>query len=135
MESKLIRKAGLKVTSPRLKVLNILEDSEDKHLSAEDIYKILLEKGEEFGLATVYRVLNQFESAGLVVKHNFDSGNAVYEIDDKEHHDHMVCLETNRVIEFFDQRIEDIQKEIADKEGFILEDHSLILYVRPKGKK
>tara|TARA_B100001250_G_scaffold160001_1_gene137405 strand:+ start:1022 stop:1429 length:408 start_codon:yes stop_codon:yes gene_type:complete len=135
MESKLIRKAGLKVTSPRLKVLNILEDSDDRHLSAEDIYKILLEKGEEFGLATVYRVLNQFESAGLVVKHNFDTGNAVYEIDDKAHHDHMVCLETDKVIEFFDQRIEDIQKEIADKEGYILEDHSLILYVRPKEKK
>ena len=135
MESKLIRKAWLKVTSPRLKVLDILEDSEDKHLSAEDIYKILLERGEEFGLATVYRVLNQFESAGLVVKHNFDSGNAVYEIDDKEHHDHMVGLETNKVVEFFDQRIEDIQKEIADKEGFVLEDHSLNLYVRPKEKK
>ena len=135
MESKLIRKAGLKVTSPRLKVLNILEGSDDRHLSAEDIYKLLLENGEEFGLATVYRVLNQFESAGLVVKHNFDTGNAVYEIDDKTHHDHMVCLETDKVVEFFDQRIEDIQKEIADKEGYILEDHSLILYVRPKEKK
>ncbi|OUU78620.1 MAG: ferric iron uptake transcriptional regulator [Gammaproteobacteria bacterium TMED78] len=134
MESKVIRKAGLKVTSPRIKVLEILEDSKDRHLSAETIYKSLIENGEEFGLATVYRVLNQFESAGLVVKHNFDSGNAVYELDDRTHHDHMVCVETDKVIEFFDQRIEDIQKEIADRNGYELEGHSLVLYVKPKKK-
>jgi len=127
-----LRDAGLKVTSPRLKVLEILESSDQRHLSAEGIYRLLLENGEELGLATVYRVLTQFEQAGLVSRHNFEGGTAVFELTDKSHHDHMVCLETGRVVEFCDERIEQIQRDIADKHGFVLEDHSLVLYVRPK---
>jgi Fur family ferric uptake transcriptional regulator len=127
-----LRDAGLKVTSPRLKVLEILETSDQRHLSAEGIYRLLLENGEELGLATVYRVLTQFEQAGLVSRHNFEGGTAVFELTDKSHHDHMICLETGRVVEFFDERIEQIQRDIADKHGFLLEDHSLVLYVRPK---
>jgi len=127
-----LRDAGLKVTSPRVKVLEILESSDQRHLSAEGIYRLLLENGEELGLATVYRVLTQFEQAGLVSRHNFEGGTAVFELTDKSHHDHMVCLETGRVVEFCDERIEQIQRDIADKHGFVLEDHSLVLYVRPK---
>ncbi len=132
MESQDLRKAGLKVTSPRLKVLEILETSSDRHLSAEAIYKALIAAGEELGLATVYRVLTQFERAGLVVRHNFESGTAVFELADGTHHDHMVCLTTGEVIEFYDERIEELQSEIADKHGYYIEDHSMILYVRPK---
>lgn len=132
MERQDLRDAGLKVTSPRLKVLEILETSDQRHLSAEGIYRLLLENGEELGLATVYRVLTQFEQAGLVSRHNFEGGTAVFELTDKSHHDHMICLETGRVVEFFDERIEQIQRDIADKHGFLLEDHSLVLYVRPK---
>lgn len=132
MEEKDLRKAGLKITSPRLKVLEILESSEQRHLSAEAIYRALLETGEELGLATVYRVLTQFERAGLVSRHNFEGGTAVFELADRTHHDHMVCLDSGRVIEFYDERIEDIQREIADRHGFEIEEHSLVLYVRPK---
>jgi Fur family transcriptional regulator, ferric uptake regulator len=127
-----LRKAGLKVTSPRVKILEILETSAERHLSAEAIYKILLATGEELGLATVYRVLTQFERAGLVTRHNFEGGTSVFEIADGTHHDHMVCLKTGEVIEFFDERIEDLQREIADKHGYEIEDHSMVLYVRPK---
>jgi Fur family ferric uptake transcriptional regulator len=127
-----LRDAGLKVTSPRLKVLEILENSEERHLSAEGVYRALLESGEELGVATVYRVLTQFEQAGLVSRHNFEGGKAVFELTDGTHHDHMVCLETGAVIEFCDERIEQIQREIADKHGYELEDHSLVLYVKPK---
>ena len=127
-----LRKAGLKVTSPRLKILEVLETSPERHMSAEAVYKALLDAGEEFGLATVYRVLTQFESAGLVARHNFEGGTAVFELTDRTHHDHMVCLKTGDVIEFVDERIEEIQKEIADKHGYIIEEHSLVLYVRPK---
>ncbi len=101
-------------------------------MSAEDVYKTLLEAGEEVGLATVYRVLTQFESAGLVIRHNFDSGHSVFEIDRGEHHDHMVCMETGQVVEFHNEDIERLQKEIASKHGFNLVDHSLVLYVKPK---
>ena len=132
MESQDLRDAGLKVTSPRLKVLEVLEKSADRHLSAEAIYRKLLENGEELGLATVYRVLTQFETAGLVSKHNFEGGTAVFELTDGSHHDHMVCLETGQVIEFCDERIEELQKEIAGENGYEIEDHSLVLYVRPK---
>lgn len=132
MESKDLRQAGLKVTSPRLKVLHILESSEERHLSAEAIYRALLEAGEELGLATVYRVLTQFEHAGLVARHNFEGGTAVFELADRTHHDHMVCLDTGTVVEFFDERIEQLQQEIADRHGYSIEDHSLVLYVRPK---
>lgn len=132
MESQDLRDVGLKVTSPRLKVLEILESSNERHLSAEGIYRLLLESGQELGLATVYRVLTQFEQAGLVSRHNFEGGMAVFELTDGTHHDHMVCLESGDVIEFYDERIEDLQREIASKHGFELEDHSLVLYVKPK---
>ena len=125
-----LRKAGLKITLPRLKILEILAGASNRHLSAEDIYKVLLESGEEIGLATVYRVLTQFESAGLVTRHNFEGGHSVFELDDGEHHDHMVCVETGEVVEFFSEEIEKLQHEIAEKHGFDLIDHSLVLYVR-----
>jgi Fur family ferric uptake transcriptional regulator len=133
VEGQDLRKLGLKVTSPRLKVLEILEKSSQRHMSAEAIYRALLDSGEELGLATVYRVLTQFERAGLVSRHNFEGGGtAVFELADRTHHDHMVCLETGRVIEFYDDRIEQIQREIAEKHGYSIEEHSLVLYVRPK---
>ena len=117
---------------PRLTILEIMEQAADRHLSAEDIYRALLEAGHEIGLATVYRVLTQFESAGLVTRHNFEGGMAVFELADGEHHDHMICVETGQVVEFFDDRIEALQAEIAAEHGFEIEDHSLVLYVRPK---
>ena len=125
-----LRKAGLKITLPRLKILEILENASNRHLSAEDIYKELLDSGEEIGLATVYRVLTQFEAAGLVTRHNFEGGHSVFELDDGEHHDHMVCVETGEVIEFTSQEIERLQHEVAERHGFELLDHSLVLYVR-----
>lgn len=137
LENQELRKAGLKVTLPRVKILQLMERAEEDshHLSAEDVYKELLEAGEDVGLATVYRVLTQFESAGLVVRHNFEGGHSVFELAKGEHHDHMVCLETNQVIEFVDDVIERRQKELADKHGFEIVDHSLVLYVKPKSKK
>lgn len=132
MQGQDLRDAGLKVTSPRLKILDVLETSEERHLSAEGVYRALLDRGYEFGLATVYRVLAQFEGAGLVDRHNFEGGVSVFELADRSHHDHMVCLETGKVIEFVNDRIEQLQQEIADRHGYIIEDHSLVLYVRPK---
>lgn len=134
MESKDLRKVGLKVTQPRMRILEILEQSAGRHLTAEDIYKELLAQDEDIGLATVYRVLTQFEAAGLVVKHHFEGGQSIYELDRGKHHDHMVCVETGTVVEFFDERIERLQQEIAHKHGYEIEDHSLVLYVRPKRK-
>ena len=125
-----LRKAGLKVTLPRLKILEILETSELRHLSAEDIYRQLLESGEDIGLATVYRVLTQFETAGLVSRHNFEGGHSVFEMADGEHHDHMVCIDSGEVVEFMNEDIERIQKDIAKSHGFELIDHNLVLYVR-----
>lgn len=130
-----LRKAGLKVTLPRLKILEILEGNRQRHLSAEDIYKELLDTGEDIGLATVYRVLTQFEAAGLVTRHNFEGGHSVFEMDEGEHHDHMVCVETGDVIEFMNEEIERLQKEIAKEHDYELIDHSLVLYVRPRKKK
>lgn len=127
-----LRKAGLKVTLPRIKILSILEDHEVGHLSAEDVYKALLEAGEDVGLATVYRVLTQFESAGLVVRHNFDGGHSVFELARGEHHDHMVEIDTGKVIEFTNEEIEALQHTIAEQHGYDLVDHSLVLYVRKK---
>ena len=127
-----LRKAGLKVTLPRIKILHILESSKQRHLSAEDVYKILLDTGEDVGLATVYRVLTQFETAGIVQRHNFDGGHSVFELDRGEHHDHMVCIETGKVIEFHNQEIERLQQQIADKHGYEITGHSLVLYVRSK---
>ena len=132
MQRQDLRNAGLKVTSPRLKILEVLESSEERHLSAESIYRALIDNGHEFGLATVYRVLAQFEGAGLVDRHNFAGGVSVFELADRSHHDHMVCLETGKVIEFVEDRIEQLQTEIADRHGYTIEDHSLVLYVRPK---
>ncbi len=126
-----LRKAGLKVTLPRLKILEILETSEPRHLSAEDIYRQLLDTGEDIGLATVYRVLTQFEAAGLVTRHNFEGGHSVFEMDDGKHHDHMVCIETGDVIEFTNDEIESLQRKIAKSHNYDLVDHNLVLYVRP----
>ena len=127
-----LRQAGLKVTLPRLKILEILEDAKLRHMSAEDIYKHLLQEGEDIGLATVYRVLTQFEAAGLVTRHNFEGGHSIFELDDGEHHDQMVVVESGEVIEFMSSEIEKIQHEIAEKHGFELLDHSLVLYVKAK---
>lgn len=135
MESQDLRKAGLKVTHPRMRILEILEATGGKHLTAENIYRELLSHEDDIGLATVYRVLTQFEAAGLVVKHNFESGQAVYELDRGKHHDHMVDIESGKIIEFVSDEIERLQREIADRHGYVLEEHSLVLYVRPKRKK
>jgi Fur family ferric uptake transcriptional regulator len=129
-----LRKAGLKVTLPRLKILEILESNSTRHMSAEDIYRELLDSGEEIGLATVYRVLTQFEAAGLVIRHNFEGGHSVFELDSGDHHDHMVCIETGDVIEFTNEEIEKIQHKIANEHNFELVDHNLVLYVRPLKK-
>jgi Fur family ferric uptake transcriptional regulator len=127
-----LRKAGLKVTLPRVKILQILEAASEPHMSAEDVYKALMEANEEVGLATVYRVLTQFESAGLVERHNFDGGHSVFELDKGDHHDHMVCVQTGKVIEFMNDEIEKLQHKIAEEYGYDLVEHSLVLYVKPK---
>lgn len=134
MENQELRKAGLKVTQPRMRILEILETSSGKHLTAEDIYRELIQHHSDIGLATVYRVLTQFEAAGLVLKHNFEGGQAVYEIDRGKHHDHMVDVDTGKVIEFTSETIEKLQHEIAERHGYTIEDHSLVLYVRKKRK-
>ena len=129
-----LRKVGLKVTLPRLKILEILETNSQRHMSAEDIYKLLLESGDDIGLATVYRVLTQFEVASLVTRHNFEGGHSVFELDEGKHHDHMVCVESGDVVEFVNEEIESLQRSIAKKHGFELIDHSLVLYVKPIAK-
>jgi len=131
-ENNELKKAGLKATLPRIRILEVLEGSDENHLSAEDIYKNLISNGEDVGLATVYRVLTQFESAGIVTRHNFESGHSVYEITPDDHHDHMVCLETGDVIEFHDEIIEKQQEKIASEMGYEIVDHSMVLYVKPK---
>ncbi len=128
MDNADLKKAGLKNTLPRRKILEIMENAEDHHLSAEDIYRVLIESGEEIGLATVYRVLTQFEEAGLVVRHHFESGQSVFELDHGKHHDHLVCVKCNKVEEFVDATIEKRQQEIAEKAGFEITDHSLNIY-------
>ena len=132
METQDIKKAGLKVTLPRIRILQILENNKQRHMSAEDVYKALIEADEDVGLATIYRVLTQFEAAGLVVRHNFEEGHSVFELAEGEHHDHMICLETGKIIEFQDEEIERRQHEIAEANGYVLEEHSLVLYVKPK---
>ena len=131
VEDQELKKAGLKVTLPRIKILQILENLVDRHMTAEDIYQALRDAEEDVGIATVYRVLTQFEAAGLIERHNFDNGPAVYELDRGEHHDHMVCTETGKVIEFHDAEIEKIQERIASQNGYDLVGHSLVLYVKP----
>ena len=129
MESQDLRNAGLKVTLPRVKILEILEkQTSDRHLSAEQVYKMLLSENEDIGLATVYRVLTQFEAAGLVARHHFEGGNSVFELDHGAHHDHIVCMKCGKVDEFTDDLIESRQKEIAQRLGYELTDHSLYLY-------
>ena len=132
MDSKSLKEVGLKATLPRIRILEILEASAQKHVSAEDVYKALLDAGEDVGLATVYRVLTQFESAGLVIRHHFDTGHSVFELDRGGHHDHMVCIKTGKVIEFENEEIERLQQKIADDHGYELHEHSLVLYVKPK---
>lgn len=127
-----LRKAGLKVTLPRVKILQMLESSEQHHMSAEDVYKALMEQGDDVGLATVYRVLTQFETAGLVVRHNFDGGHSVFEVARGEHHDHMVDIDAGTIIEFHNEEIEALQRRIVEEYGYELTDHSLVLYVRKK---
>ena len=127
-----IKRAGLKVTLPRLKVLEVLENAEPHHMSAEDVYKHLMDSEDSVGLATVYRVLTQFEAAGIVSRHNFDDGHSVYELASDEHHDHMVDVDTGQVTEFINEAIERLQHEIAQEHGFELIDHELVLYVRKK---
>lgn len=128
MENSQIKQAGLKVTLPRVKILDILETSAQRHLSAEDVYKALLNRGEEIGLATVYRVLTQFEGAGLVCRHHFEGGQSVFELNRGGHHDHLVCVKCSKVVEFMEEAIEERQKAIAEHHGFTLEDHSLVIY-------
>ena len=128
VESSDIKKAGLKVTLPRVKILEILEKNERRHFSAEDVYKNLLEEGEDIGLATVYRVLTQFESAGLVSRHHFDSGHSVFELNQGAHHDHILCVRCGKVDEFVDETIEQIQHTIAERAGYQMTDHVLYIY-------
>jgi len=131
-----LKKAGLKATLPRIKILEILENTEMRHLSAEDVYKALLESGEDVGLATVYRVLTQFEAAGLVFRHNFEGGHSVFELNEGHHHDHILCIKCGRVDEFVDDTIEQRQRDIANKHGYVMTDHSLTIQgVCPDCKK
>ena len=130
MESSDIKNAGLKLTLPRMKILELLESSDDRHLKAEDIYKMLLDSGGEIALATVYRVLTQFEAAGLVTRHHFDGGHAVFEINDGGHHDHLVDIASGKVVEFYDEIIELRQQEIASKYNFTITEHTMVLYGR-----
>jgi len=139
-ETRELRRAGLKVTLPRLRILQLLETATQKHVTADDVHRMLIDQGEDIGLATVYRVLNQFESAGLVRKHMFDDGSgrapqACYELEEGDHHDHMVDLETGEVVEFFDEEIERLQEQIATRHGYEIIDHSLVLYVRKGNRK
>lgn len=133
-ESRYLHKAGLKVTAARIRILQLLEQNPALHLSADDVYKLLLEAGEEIGLATVYRVLSQFEAAGLVIRHNFEEGRSVFERNSEKHHDHMVCIDSGDVIEFVNEDIEKLQRAVARQHGYEIVDHNLVLFVRPLKK-
>ena len=124
-----LKTMGLKATLPRLKILNLFENSDERHLTAEDVYKLLIGEGMDIGLATIYRVLTQFEQAGLLIRHHFESGKAVFELNEGGHHDHFVCLQCGQVEEFFDDQIEKRQLEVAKARGFVIHEHSLQLYV------
>ena len=134
METRDLRKAGLKITVPRMRILELLEHAGGKHMTAEEIYRELVMHDADIGLATVYRVLTQFEAAGLVIKHNFEGGHAVYELERGKHHDHMVDVESGKVVEFVSDEIERLQHQIAERQGYDIVGHSLVLYVRPRGK-
>lgn len=127
-DEKELKNFGLKATLPRLKILELFENSEERHLSAEDVYKIMITTGEDVGLATVYRVLTQFEDAGLLIRHHFESGKAVFELNGGEHHDHIVCVKCGHVEEFYDEEIERRQENAAASRGFKIQDHSLMIY-------
>ncbi len=133
-DNKELKEVGLKATHPRIKILQVLEEESQHHLSADDIYRRLHERGMDVGIATVYRVLTQFETAGLVCRHSFDAGPALYELNRGDHHDHMVCVDTAEVVEFQSDEIETIQRRIAAEKGFDLIGHSLVLYVKPNNK-
>ena len=137
-----LKSAGLKATLPRLRIITLFENSKVRHLTAEDVYRLLVGEGLDIGLATVYRVLTQFEQAGLLVRHHFESGKAVFELNEGTHHDHLVCLQCGRVEEFYDSEIEKRQQKVARERGFAIHDHQLHLYAdcikqdcphRPKG--
>lgn len=128
MENQDLKNAGLKATLPRIKILNFLESSQVRHMSAEDVYKAMLDAGEEVGLATVYRVLTQFEQAGLVTRHHFEGGHSVFELNEGKHHDHILCVKCGRVDEFVDKLIEERQIRIAEEKGYSMTDHSLYIY-------
>lgn len=134
-ESQRLHRVGLKATAARIRILQLLERSPDRHLSADEVYQQLLRDGEEIGLATVYRVLSQFEAAGLVIRHNFEEGRSVFERGSADHHDHMVCLETGEVIEFVNERIEQLQHAIAAEHGYEIVSHNMVLFVRPSKAK
>ena len=123
-----LKKTGLKATLPRLKIMDIFEHSKQKHLSAEDIYKLMIGSNEEIGLATIYRVLTQFEQVGLLIRHHFEGGKAVYELNEKSHHDHIVCLQCGHVTEFVNEEIEKLQTKVAEEHGFKIIEDSLIIY-------
>ena len=123
-----LKKTGLKATLPRLKIMDIFEHSKQKHLSAEDIYKLMISSNEEIGLATIYRVLTQFEQVGLLIRHHFEGGKAVYELNEKSHHDHIVCLQCGHVTDFVNEEIEKLQPKVAEEHGFKIIEHSLIIY-------
>jgi len=127
-----LKKAGLKVTHPRIKILQIMENEKQRHLSADDVFRCLHEKGDDVGIATVYRVLTQFETAGLIQRHSFDTGPALYELNRGDHHDHMICVDSGEVSEFHNEEIEALQRRIAEDHGYELIGHSLVLYVKPK---
>lgn len=127
-----LKSTGLKATLPRLKILEIFQKGAQRHMTAEDVFRVLLQEHSDIGLATVYRVLTQFEAAGLVLKHNFEGGQAIYELDRGEHHDHMVDIDTGKVIEFSSDEIEALQRKIAAQHGYEIEEHALVLYVRKK---
>ncbi len=130
-----LREAGLKVTLPRLRVLHVLEQDREGHLSAEDVYQALRDAGEDVSLATVYRVLTQFEAAGLVRRHNFEGGHAVFELESGEHHDHIICTQCGAVVEFVDPTIERRQEQVAERHGFRVTDHTMVIYgecVKPR---
>ena len=133
-KNKEIRSAGLKVTHARRAILRILESEDSTHVSADDIHKKLIKSADEVGIATIYRVLNQFVNAGICIRHNFETGQSLYELTPDHHHDHMVCLTTGKVIEFEDEMIETRQEEVAAKKGYRIVDHSLVLYVEPLEK-
>ena len=135
MESQDLRNVGLKVTLPRLKILEILETHSQRHMSAEDVYKLLIQEDADIGLATIYRVLTQFEQAGLVKRHNFEGGHAVFELERGEHHDHMVDIESGKVVEFISAEIEKLQHDIAEAHGYEIVGHSLVMYDKAKAGK